>query len=77
MAAESLERTIGEILATVKNTERDVTELKSAFQMLESGRVSKLEREMAAMTVKMAMIAAAVPITVQFAILLFQHYVFK
>lgn len=77
MDEQNINRSIGRLEGKVDLVIGQMTKLEGAFSTLESGRLSRLETEVAGLIVKMSLIAAGIPIIVSLVIYLAQHYLFK
>lgn len=74
MEEVNIDRSIGRLEGKMDLVLDSVTKLQGAFETLEAGRLSKVEQQVAGLIVRVSLLAAGIPVVIQFAILLVQHY---
>lgn len=72
--SDGIERSIGRLEGKIDLVIGDVSELKVAFNTLEAGRLSRLERDFANFTGKMTIVAALASVGVSFAFWLLNKF---
>lgn len=71
---DNVERSIGRLEGKVDLVLGQVSQLKTSFELLEAGRLSKLERDFANFTGRMTIIAAIASVAISFAFWLLNRF---
>lgn len=74
---QGVERAIGRLEGKVDSIVSDVRALRSSFEVLEAGRLSAVEKEVANLTTKMAIITASISVGISVVLSIIQFVFFK